>query len=256
MFDLNLDAVNATRITVSGDAGITFANSSYTALTTLDASGVTAIGAAGVVTFVANNIASTITGGAGNDSLTGGAQDDVISGGAGTDALIGGAGNDNISGGADVDTITGGTGADTLTGGAGAGVFEFGTDGSVSGTSLDVIADFNVGGADQLGFGAAAVLLAAEANGTTATTDVDTTAGGLISFAAADDTLAEKIAAIQADTQLDAINSVGFFVDGANTYVYYAGAAVGNADDQIIQLSGITSLTTMTVLVGGDVTIA
>jgi hypothetical protein len=42
------------------------------------------------------------------------------------------------------------------------------------------------------------------------------------------------------------------FVDGANTYVYYAGALVGNADDQIVQLTGVSGLTTIT---GGATTI-
>lgn len=63
-----------------------------------------------------------------------------------------------------------------------------------------------------------------------------------------------KIAAVQADTQLDAANSIAFFVDSGNTYVYYAGAATGNTDDQLIQLSGITSLATITA--GATTTIA
>ena len=69
----------------------------------------------------------------------------------------------------------------------------------------------------------------------------------MVTFATADSTLALKIAAIQADTQLDAALSVAFFVDTGNTYVYYSGAAVGNTDDQIVQLTGVTALTTITV---------
>ena len=263
--DFLASQVNGATYAVLNGAGLQVNNAGSINISSIDLSGLTFADATDTVTVdltardanvILANQGFTYVGSAARDIVTGSANADNISGGAGDDQLGGGIGNDVINGGAGADVITGGTGADVMTGGLGADVFEFSTDGSVSGTSLDVITDFNVGGADQLGFGATAVLLAAETNGTTATSDVDTSAGGLISFAAADDTLAEKIVAIQADAELDAVNSVGFFVDGANTYVYYAGAATGNADDQIIELSGITSLTTMNILIGGDVTIA
>ena len=115
MFDLNLDATSATTITLSGDAGMTFANGSFTALRTLDASAVTATGAAGVVTATANALLdTTMTGGAGNDALTGNSGADTLSGNAGTDTLIGAAGADSITGGEGADTITGGAGLDTI----------------------------------------------------------------------------------------------------------------------------------------------
>ncbi|MDY8108852.1 calcium-binding protein [Fulvimarina sp. 2208YS6-2-32] len=189
-------------------------------------------------------------------TVTGSAANDVITGGTGADTLTGGDGVDTINGGAGADIIVGGLGADLLTGGAGIDTFRFGTDGSVAGTSLDKISDFNAGGADILDFGGAAVLLAAETNGTTAGTDVDTSAGGKVTFAAADTTFAQKVTAVQADTQLDVAGSVAFFENGANTYVYYAGAATGNADDQIVELTGITGLTTIAVNAAGDITIA
>jgi S-layer protein len=53
VYDLNLDATSATTVTVTGDTGITFANSSLTSLRTLDASGVTGTAAAGAVTATA-----------------------------------------------------------------------------------------------------------------------------------------------------------------------------------------------------------
>jgi len=253
MFDFNLDAAAATSITVTGDAGITFLNGTAAALRTMDASGVTATGAAGVVSFTANaSLDTTIKGGAGNDALTGNSGDDTITGGAGIDALVGAAGADTISGGAGVDTITGGAGVDTLTGGAGIDVFTFAVGDSVAGTALDVITDFS---ADELDFNATQVLLAADATTLNATLNVNTTAGGLISFATADNTYAKKVVAIQADTQLDAAESVAFFEDSGNSYVYTAGAATGNADDQIIELTGVTGLTTITIT-AGDVFIA
>lgn len=168
--------------------------------------------------------------------------------------LTGGANADLIKGSSGVDAITGGTGADVLTGGAGADTFIFSTDGSLA-AAMDSITDF-AKASDVIDFGATVVLLAAETNGTTATSDVDTSAGGLVSFAAADDTLTEQVAAIQADTQLDAINSVAFWVNGNDTYVYYAGAATGNTDDQIVKLVGVTGLTTITVDGAGNLTIA
>ena len=52
--------------------------------------------------------------------------------------------------------------------------------------------------------------------------------------------------------ELDAAGSIAMFVDSGNTYVYYAGAAIGPADDQLIQLTGIDTLVTIT---GGSTTV-
>jgi hypothetical protein len=76
-----------------------------------------------------------------------------------------------------------------------------------------------------------------------------------VSFAAADNTLALKIAALQADAELDAASSLAFFVDGSDTYVYFAGNAPGNSDDMIIQLAGVSTLTTI-ITAGAISTIA
>lgn len=182
----------------------------------------------------------TVSGGSGNDTIT------VSSVAVGAVSIDGGSGNDTITGSAQVDTITGGTGSDTMTGNAGVDTFVFSTNGSVAGTALDVITD--MAATDILQFGAGTlVLLGADATALVAGTNVQQSAGGLVTFATADNTLALKIAAIQADTQLDAALSVAFFVDTGNTYVYYSGAAVGNTDDQIVQLTGVTALTTITV---------
>ena len=159
--------------------------------------------------------------------------------------VTGGTGVDTIVTGDGADTITPGTGGDTITGGKGVDTFAFGTNGSLV-AAKDTITDFNTGGSDVLTFGGNTTVLAAEANGTTATSDVDTSAGGKITFAAADDTYAEQLVAVQADTQLDAVGSIAFWELSGDTYVYYAGAATGNADDQIIILQGVTGLTTIT----------
>jgi len=254
MFDLNMDAVNATTINVSGDAGITFANSSYTALTTMDASGVTATGAAGVVTFTANATATTIKGGAGNDVLTGGSQNDTITGNAGTDTIVGNAGDDTINGGAGADTITGGDGTDVITGGAGNDTFIL-TIGETS-TSADTITDYTSG--DIIEIEADANVAGAGAAGTNATTDVQVASGGKVTFAAADDTLAEKVAAIQADTTDIAANEVVFFEHAGNTYIFGENALAATTDDFYVILEGVTGMTTLTesTTTAGDFTIA
>ena len=188
-----------------------------------------------------------ITTNAGNDHVT-------TTGAVGQTATINtGAGNDVIVSSASTDTITGGTGADTMTGGGGVDTFQFNTDGSIIGTSMDIITDFNTSGADILAFGAGStVVLTADATALVAGSNVDTSAGGLITFHANDNTLALKIAAVEADAQLDAPGSVAMFVHAGNTYVYYAGTAAGNADDQLIELQGITTLTT---IIGGATTV-
>ena len=193
------------------------------------------------VTIVANAAdgAQTITTAGGNDKVT-------TTGAVGQSATIStGAGNDTIISGLGSDLITPGTGTDTITGGGGVDTFQFGTDGSLV-AAMDIITDFNTSGADVIKFGAGtSVLLTADLTALVAGTNVNTAAGGLISFHASDNTFNLKVAAIQADLQLDAAGSVAMFVDGGNTYVYYASIAIGNADDQLIQLTGITTLTTM-----------
>ena len=160
-----------------------------------------------------------------------------------------------IKGGSGADTITGSAKADVLTGGAGNDTFAFGTNGSVVGTAMDVITDFQAKTAtagDILTFGVNTVLLAADATALVAGSNVQQSAGGKITFAAADNTLALKIAAVLADAQLSVAGSTAFFEDAGNTYVYNAGAtAAAHTDDQIIQLTGVTGLTT---LVGGATT--
>ena len=63
--------------------------------------------------------ATTLSGGAGNDTITGSSGQDSIDGGDDDDTLSGAAGNDTISGGAGNDLLLGGSGNDMLTGDAG-----------------------------------------------------------------------------------------------------------------------------------------
>lgn len=138
-----LQSTNLTSATFSGDRALTITGFSSAALKTVDASAMTAnlvMGAA-----IGNN-ATTVTGGAGNDTLrTGNGNDSIvagagndtivagdgnntISGDAGDDTITAGAGNDVITGGDGNDSITAGTGNDNLSGGAGNDVFNFATE--------------------------------------------------------------------------------------------------------------------------------
>jgi hypothetical protein len=239
-----LAGTNALNLTLTNTSGVGAANTGATTIT--------GGGGADTIVYTEGTAATanlqrvvTISTGAGNDTIT------VTTGSVGAVSIDGGSGNDTITGSATLDSITGGTGADTMTGNAGVDTYVFSTNGSVAGTALDVITD--MAAADILQFGAGTlVLLGADATALVAGTNVQQSAGGLVTFATADNTLALKIAAVQADTQLDAAQSVAFFVDTGNTYVYYSGAAVGNTDDQIVQLTGVTALTTITVAGGGN----
>ena len=250
-FDLNVDAVAATTITIAGDAGITFANSSVGAVRTLDASGVTATGAAGIVTFAAQTalVDVTVTGGAGNDVLTGNSGNDTINGGAGNDTLGGGVGTDTINGGDGNDGITGGAGVDTfvyangdsvLTGGAGT-------------TGFDVITDY-ITGTDKIDNGGT-IVLAANAD---AVGEATITATGLVTsyngVATAYDTLAEKIDQIDLAIGGTAERAAVFTHD-SKTYLYISVGTdtTNDGTDTIIELTGVTAATGITI-VGGDIT--
>lgn len=89
----------------------------------------------------ATNIALSIVGGDGADTLVGGTQNDTIDGGAGNDSIDGGTGNDSLAGGADNDTVKGGSGTDSIDGGAGNDSIEGGADGDtlIGGTEDDTI---------------------------------------------------------------------------------------------------------------------
>lgn len=140
----------ALALNVSGGNGlaITQVSSNSSGLLTINASGLTGTaatsgltltnaplfsGAPGTLNIIGSgaadtliaNVAATIEGGGGNDTIATGTAADSISGGAGDDAIIAGGGNDTISGGEGNDAINvtaagdvsvdGGAGNDTVT---------------------------------------------------------------------------------------------------------------------------------------------
>jgi Ca2+-binding RTX toxin-like protein len=185
---LTLVDPSATSIAVTGNNGLTLTTTGDTAVTSFDASGVVGNGAGDTaanlaVTYTsANTNATTITGGAGNDTLIGNNGSDVIRGGAGND------------------TIFGEIGQDTLTGGAGADVFGENHGSGFSDSAVatpDTITDWNAGGtADTLRFisaGLADAVAGQAAGPAVAGTSVAISAGGLATFDPADNTLAKEL---------------------------------------------------------------
>jgi S-layer protein len=224
MVDLNMDAAAAQTINVTGDIGITFANSTQAAIRTLDASGITATGAAGVVTFTANDSMDTvITSAGGNDVLTGGSGNDTITGNAGNDNLKGGTGVDTISGGTGDDTLEGGVGADVITTGSGADNVVIATTSSLG--TMDIVTDFTVGADfDQVHIDESAI-------------------GALIGGDGADDahTVATSIQEIAGQTTVLAASNI-FVITGAK-YASNAEmeAAINSGGDRQITLASASS---------------
>ena len=111
-------------------------------------------------------------------------------------------------------------------------------------SGYDSITDFNTGGTDVLDLLPADMVAGAAAAAPVGGTSVQISADGKVTFAATDDTLAEKVFTLAADDTNVANNEVVFFEHGANTYVYGAGVDTTNAaSDFLVELVGVTGLT-------------
>ena len=107
---------------------------------TINASGfagtaTTLSGGAGNDTITGSPGRDSIEGGADDDTLQGAAGDDTISGGTGNDLLLGGSGSDMLTGDAGDDTVDGGSGSDTMNGEGGTDVVQ--ASGSLNYTATD-----------------------------------------------------------------------------------------------------------------------
>ena len=130
---------------------------------------------------------------------------------------------------------------------------------TTAGFGADSITDFNTGGSDIIRIDAANNVAGEATAAAVATATVKISTGGKVTFAADDDTFAEKLAAVVADNVNVANNEVVFFEDSGNTYVYAAGTDTTNtAVDSLIKLVGVTGLTTLTEsgVTAGDFTFA
>jgi len=83
-------------------------------------------GLGGNDTLVGGRFADALFGGDGDDVIAGGLGDDTLRGDGGNDAIGGNGGNDRIFGHGEDDDLSGGSGADRINGGAGADTFNGG----------------------------------------------------------------------------------------------------------------------------------
>ena len=132
-------------IAVSGthaNLATTFTGGAGDDVYTVSSSGITGNdrvrGGGGNDTLSTGNGADSIYGDGGNDTIYGEAGNDTLSGGVGDDVIYGGLGNDLLSGDAGNDTLVFGAGKDTLRGGAGSDTFRL----DAVDNQLDIIADF------------------------------------------------------------------------------------------------------------------
>jgi hypothetical protein len=220
---IGLATLNATSINVSGNAGLYLDPTGInTKVTSFDASGVTATGAAGSVTYFSENATATasvtITGGNGDDFLWGNDAKDTISGGDGSDWLYGYDGADTLNGGAGADNLYGGIAADTQTGGAGNDIFWFTAVGDSQGTTKDTVTDF-VSGVDLL--------------------DFSVITGGVGSYLGEANGYGAVLTSLTASGAAEAVLDIST----STLYLDANGDGVLDANDMAIDLTGVTDLT-------------
>ncbi len=224
-----LTVQNNTKINISGNANTTLTTATGTELT-IDGSSST------------GKLTITVVGG--NDTIVGGSAVDTLNGAAGIDTLDGAGGKD---------VITGGTGGDNLTGGADTDIFVTPFGDSLD-TAMDSISDYS---ADTLRFAAGDNKAGAQAAAAVTGSAVTISTGGLATFSADDDTLAEKLVTLRADNTNIGNNEVVIFQDSGNTYVYGAGTNTTLDVDFAVKLTGVT-LTTLaeSTITAGDFTVS
>jgi len=221
-------------VNIAGSKNLIINSMTSAVMTTLDANTMT-----GDLNIVAssNAVASTITGGSGNDSLIGGTKADVISGGAGNDQITGAAGSDNLSGGAGDDTFVVATAshfqtlaaAETVDGGTGNDTISFTADMTLIGSDLAAVKNV-----ENLTFASAG------ANSITLT-DAFFTNGAITTIVIKD---TEATAALTVDaTALTAANSVQIT---ANVGGAINDSLVGGAGNDTFTVSTATSATALT----------
>lgn len=239
MFSGEIFSGDAGTVNVSGNAGFNFLATGGSNVTNtaevLDASGVTATGTAGRVTFDSANASGvSLTGGAGDDLLTGHTGNDTLTGNGGDDILTGEGGEDTLIGGSGADTLDGGTGKDTMLGGSGADTFDVS---DVMQTSLANFDTTDATAGDTFDFG-------------DAVTSFNTTAISLPG-----NSLSDYLDAAVASV---AVNGAAWFQLDGNTYVVVdRGIDAGPFElgtDNVVEVQGLVNLSGST-LSGGDLDI-
>jgi hypothetical protein len=173
----------------------------------------------------------------------------------GANTFIGGSSKDTVTGAGGLDTYTLGDGADSVV--IGIGASGSGSDASAAGTSFESITDFTKS-SDELRFlnssdAALTPTIATDSTATAGNAAVD--AEGIASFASADDTLAERIAAVEAAIG-GTSGQLSVFEHGGNTYVFVSGGTSGvDAGDALVKLVGVTGVTGTTIDSSGYLTL-
>ena len=257
---LNIQSITAANAVAGGAAGTAGEGGAKTGTGTAGSDG--AAGSAGASVAMNTNGTINVTGDKNLDLGTVSGTDVTINASSFTGILTvtGEAGNNIITGGSKADVINGGAGQDTLTGGAGADDFTFTaganvTGGTPSASVFDIITDFNTG-SDEIDFSAALTVETATATAAVGTASINSE--GFASFHSADDTLAEKITAVEAGivTGTESSGDFALFTHGSDTYLFIHDGTSGLANtDALIQLKGVTGLSN-TTLVSGDLFIS
>lgn len=185
-----------------------------------------------------------------------------LTGGASADSLSGGLGNDSINAGKGVDTLTGGKGFDRLSGGTGSDTFVFSAGDSEQASGGDIILDFAKGAVntgDLIDY-VSDLVIGGSSDAATATQALINQNSGVATFAAkSGSNLADALADIAArfTSAGDATGEIALFrVAGkGNHYLFISDGTAGvTANDVLVQLVGVTSVTSID-LTGGNLTI-
>ncbi|TRT61986.1 MAG: DUF4214 domain-containing protein [Microcystis aeruginosa Ma_QC_C_20070703_M131] len=236
-----LNAPSASTITATGAGTFNLTTGARELGTgfSIDASGVTA------------NVTIDASAGTVNGAIIKGASSSP----AAVNTLTGSAQNDGITGGSGSDLLRGNAGQDTLTGGAGVDQFSYGG-GSAGIANVDRIADFVAGvGGDQFKFATGANNFLDGVN-FTATTTVNINDPKTVATAANINDVFNGIVAnpIAASTdlilQVALVNVSAGLAAGTYLYANNGTGAVSNADDFLVNVSGITGTLSVTPTTG------
>ena len=188
---------------------------------------------------------------------------DTVTTGDGNDVLNGGAGNDNLLAGAGLDFLRGGTGADTLTGGTESDWFKFDAgDSGQTAKTMDKITDFEVGAlniGDRIDFADALSIGGSSSAATANQAAIDATTGIASFYGNSGKGLADALKDIATSFTAagDAAGDFALFqLGGTGAYhlLISDGIAGVTADDVLVQLTNVTSISSID-LTAGDLTI-
>ena len=285
-----LTATSAATVTVAGNMGISFIGGlTQTTLTSLDASGLTASGAFGGLTWTAGALAASSTihggaagtntvifsaantastfvtyiGGTGADTITGSnGLNNVVTLGDGTNSFTSvGAGNNTITGGSGIDTITVGTGGNTISTAAGNDIIHIGASTGLNSVNVGTGTDTVILDAIQTasgfytsvtGMGAGDVVDLSDVTGTSAAVSTQTSMGAAIVLGGSS-SFADYLNAACAGDGNTANTIIKWFQYLGNTYITEdtsAGGAFVNGEDTVISLVGAIDLSSSTLASG------